>query len=87
MDPYTVQIFLYSINYIYVLLAFILLTFPLLTSVLHDESEWESPNSFNPSHFLDEKGTFIRREAFMPFSAGTAPLLGFSILRITDYNS
>ncbi|XP_062422000.1 cytochrome P450 2K1-like [Pungitius pungitius] len=44
--------------------------FPLLTSVLCDESEWESPNSFNPSHFLDTEGKFIRRAAFIPFSAG-----------------
>lgn len=44
---------------------------PLLTSVLYDESEWESPHTFNPSHFLDKEGKFIRRDAFLPFSAGT----------------
>ncbi|KAF7642459.1 hypothetical protein LDENG_00257590 [Lucifuga dentata] len=26
-----------------------------------DESEWESPNVFSPSHFLDKEGKFIKR--------------------------
>lgn len=43
---------------------------PLLTSVLRDEDEWETPGAFNPAHFLDEKGQLRKREAFMPFSAG-----------------
>ena len=44
--------------------------FPLLISVLQDESEWMSPHTFNPAHFLDDKGKFVKRDAFMPFSAG-----------------
>ncbi|XP_005756050.1 cytochrome P450 2J2-like, partial [Pundamilia nyererei] len=41
-----------------------------LHSVLHDESMWETPHSFNPQHFLDQDGKFRKREAFIPFSAG-----------------
>ncbi|CAL8274767.1 unnamed protein product [Lota lota] len=47
------------------------IVYPLLTSVLWDETEWESPLSFNPSHFLDKDGKFVKRDAFMPFSAGS----------------
>lgn len=44
---------------------------PNLTSVLFDKNEWETPDTFNPQHFLDAEGKFVRREAFLPFSAGT----------------
>ncbi|KAJ3581251.1 hypothetical protein NHX12_016857, partial [Muraenolepis orangiensis] len=40
-----------------------------LNSVLHDESMWETPHSFNPQHFLDQNGLSRKREAFLPFSA------------------
>ncbi len=51
---------------------------PILTSVLFDKNEWETPESFNPGHFLDAEGKFVKREAFLPFSAGNATFIPFS---------
>lgn len=42
----------------------------MLSSVLFDKDEWETPNVFNPQHFLDSEGQFRKRDAFLPFSAG-----------------
>nr|XP_035145786.2 cytochrome P450 2W1 isoform X1 [Callithrix jacchus] len=54
---------------------------PLLTSVLLDETQWQTPGQFNPGHFLDADGHFVKREAFLPFSAGRRVCVGERLAR------
>ncbi|XP_053236381.1 cytochrome P450 2K6-like isoform X3 [Podarcis raffonei] len=54
---------------------------PLLSSVLHDESQWEKPHKFYPEHFLNSDGKFVKRDAFMPFSAGRRACIGETLAK------
>ncbi|XP_044290563.1 cytochrome P450 2J5-like, partial [Varanus komodoensis] len=40
---------------------------PGLNSVLLDPKLWETPEKFNPNHFLDKAGKFVAREEFLLF--------------------
>lgn len=47
-----------------------MLIIPNMISVLSEEGQWKFPHEFNPENFLNNKGEFVKPEAFMPFSAG-----------------
>ncbi|XP_072325328.1 cytochrome P450 2D20-like isoform X2 [Scyliorhinus torazame] len=49
---------------------------PNLSSAMFDENIWSTPHQFNPGHFLNSEGKFVKQEAFLPFSAGRRVCLG-----------
>ncbi|XP_018114301.1 cytochrome P450 2D15-like [Xenopus laevis] len=53
-----------------------------LFSVLKDERVWKKPYQFYPEHFLDEERKFVKKEAFVPFSAGRRSCLGEQLARM-----
>ncbi|GCB62008.1 hypothetical protein scyTo_0007147 [Scyliorhinus torazame] len=59
-----------------------MIVIPVLASVLYDSSCWESPETFSPDRFLDEKGRLKEIEAFMPFSAGNRMCIGEKVAQM-----
>lgn len=53
-----------------------------LSSVLKDDRVWKKPLQFYPEHFLDADGKFVKREAFIPFSAGRRACPGEQLARM-----
>uniref|UniRef100_A0A673IIB5 Cytochrome P450, family 2, subfamily X, polypeptide 10.2 n=1 Tax=Sinocyclocheilus rhinocerous TaxID=307959 RepID=A0A673IIB5_9TELE len=55
---------------------------PYLSSALREASQWKFPHEFNPQNFLNDKGEFVKPDAFMPFSAGSRVRLGENLARM-----
>ncbi|XP_073530060.1 cytochrome P450 2K1-like [Phyllobates terribilis] len=55
---------------------------PLLTSILYDKDHFVKADEFYPEHFLDSSGNFVRKEAFIPFSAGKRSCAGENLAKM-----
>ncbi|XP_066468983.1 cytochrome P450 2B4-like [Tiliqua scincoides] len=58
---------------------------PLLVTSHFDPLQWDTPEEFNPGHFLDEKGKFQKNDAFMPFSAGKRSCPGEALAKMEQF--
>uniref|UniRef100_A0ABI8ALA2 Cytochrome P450 family 2 subfamily F member 1 n=1 Tax=Felis catus TaxID=9685 RepID=A0ABI8ALA2_FELCA len=54
---------------------------PLLVSSHQDPTQFKDPDCFNPTNFLDDKGEFQSKDAFMPFAPGKPMCLGAGLAR------
>ncbi|XP_055043975.2 cytochrome P450 2J4 [Misgurnus anguillicaudatus] len=55
---------------------------PMLKPILEDKNEYDTPHEFNPAHFLDKHGKFLKRENFIPFSIGKRMCSGEQMARM-----
>uniref|UniRef100_A0ACB8FCW8 Uncharacterized protein n=1 Tax=Sphaerodactylus townsendi TaxID=933632 RepID=A0ACB8FCW8_9SAUR len=55
---------------------------PDIHSVLSDPKIWETPEKFNPSHFLDKDGKFVDREELLLFGAGARLCIGKDLAKM-----
>ncbi|XP_062833061.1 cytochrome P450 2J5 [Anolis carolinensis] len=55
---------------------------PDMYAILHDPQHWETPEEFNPNHFLDKDGNFVTRKEFLVFGAGARVCLGEQLGRM-----
>ncbi|KAM4642700.1 cytochrome P450 2G1-like [Discoglossus pictus] len=54
----------------------------MLTSVLRDPSQFETPGEINIKHFLDENGQFKKNNGFLAFGLGKRACVGESLVRM-----
>ncbi|XP_074058016.1 cytochrome P450 2K1-like [Macrotis lagotis] len=55
---------------------------PLFISVFQDKTQWETPYQFNPAHFLNATGNFVKKDCFIPFGLGRRVCIGESLAKM-----
>ncbi|XP_054838714.1 cytochrome P450 2C26-like [Eublepharis macularius] len=55
---------------------------PDIHSVCYDPKLWETPQKFNPNHFLDKDGHYVDKEDFLLFGAGARVCLGKELAKM-----
>ncbi|XP_060098711.1 cytochrome P450 2J5-like [Heteronotia binoei] len=58
------------------------LIIPNIHSILYDSKVWETPEKFNPNHFLDKDGKFVAREELLIFGAGSRECLAKNLAQM-----
>ncbi|KAK3596387.1 hypothetical protein CHS0354_036937 [Potamilus streckersoni] len=58
---------------------------PDIDSVLFDPKIWGDPEEFRPERFIDEQGTLLKPEEFIPFFTGRRNCVGESLARMELY--
>ena len=51
-------------------------------AINRDPKIWDTPDQFNPGHFINSDGTFKDREEFLPFGAGPRSCVGKNLAKI-----
>eukprot|EP00063_Salmo_salar_P030186 XP_014005021.1 PREDICTED: cytochrome P450 2J5-like [Salmo salar] len=59
-----------------------MMVFPMLKPILQDRNEYATPDLFNPGHFLDKNGKFVKKDNFIPFSIGKRMCPGEQLARM-----